>query len=244
MSRTLSDARVRDMVTTARVAGHRYPGSRRTGYLEGAQLRQASLPRLVTEVARAEHPDATASWRDRRRSALADELDRREFPSAAGSARESWDSARYAETQADIARDNADLARARAEMARQDAEQSWDESRRMDRTDTESSVGVSPVAATALIGGGIVGLALMSEAMDVEQEQIDAEYLAGEDGLAQEWSTDMEDPTVGGESMVPTEATDLSVSVADSLAGAATLSPEAAGPAQTVEQEVELTPEL
>ncbi|MGP9623550.1 hypothetical protein ACT3S7_11335 [Corynebacterium sp. AOP34-AQ2-28] len=114
----------------------------------------------------------------------------------------------------------------------------------MDRTDTENSVGASPVAATALIDGGIVGLALMSEAMDVEQEQIDAEYLAGEDGLTQEWSTDMEDPSVGGESMVPTEATDLSVSVADSLAGAATLSPEAAGPAQTEEQEVELTPEL
>lgn len=129
-------------------------------------------------------------------------------------------------------------------MARQDAEQARDQSRGVDRRDSENSVGVSPVAATALIGGGIVGLALMSEAMDVEQEQIDAEYLAGEEGLTQEWSTDMEDPSVGGESMVPTEATDLSVSVADSLAGSATLSPEAAGPAQTVEQEVELTPEL
>ncbi|MGP5245423.1 hypothetical protein ACTXMA_14815, partial [Corynebacterium variabile] len=107
-----------------------------------------------------------------------------------------------------------------------------------------NSVGVSQVAATALIGGGIVGLVLMSEAMDVEQEEIDAEYLGGEEALAQQWSVDMEDPSVGGESMVPTEATDLSVAVADSLAGAATVSPEAAGPAQAVEQEVEVTPEL
>lgn len=226
MSRTMTDSQVNELVRVARAAGHTQPGLQRTAYLTPRQLREASLPRLVTEMARAEHPDTPQEWRQRRRNQLGAEFDRRDFPAAAEAARENWEQSRYEAERARIARADAEAERVRAEQARAQAQQ--------------TGVGVDPLIAGMVTAGvGVVGLAAAAESLS--PEQADAVYLSGEDELTEEWSRDMSDPTVGGETLAPSESGDLSVSVADSMATSPTIEPEPAAPSQTVEQNVELS---
>jgi hypothetical protein len=240
MSRQLNDAELRDLVRNARVAGSNNPGTRRTSYLDEIELRQAPLPRLVTEVSRAEHPDASDRWRDERRGMLANELDRRHFPETAGMARESWDDARYAQAQAEVSRERAEDASRRAEESRREAENSTQQARQ-DGPQQPATGAVAPAAATAMLGAGVAGMAVASQEM--EPEQADAQYLANEDALGEQWAGQMDDPSIGGEPGTATEATDLSVSVADSLSGSQAPA-QSQEPAQTptVDQEVQISP--
>lgn len=244
MSRNVTDRQIAELARAARVAGRNNPGLRRTAYLNPTQLRQASLPRLVTEIARAEHPGADPGWRDRRRGQLADELERREFPAAAGIVNESWGQARYAETQADIARDNADVARSPAEVAAADAAAARDDARiaqEQRRVETEEIGGPSPVGLGAGTVG-VVGLALAAD--ELTEQEADVAYQSGEVALIEQFSADGTDPTVVGEAMAPTEATDVAADVADSVAAAPAVSVATEPAVATVEQEVKTGPEL
>ncbi|WP_448261548.1 hypothetical protein [Corynebacterium kalidii] len=225
----MSDAQVNELVRVARAAGHTQPGLQRTAYLSPRQLREASLPRLVTEMARAEHPDTTQEWRQRRRNQLGDEFDRREFPGAADAARENWEQSRYEAERARIARADAEAERVRAEQARAQAQQ--------------TGVGVDPLIAGMVTAGvGVAGLAAAAESLS--PEQADAMYLSGEDELTEQWAQDMSDPTVGGEVLAPSDSGDLSVSVADSMASSPTIEPEPAAPNQAVELNTVHTPDV
>ena len=109
------------------------------------------------------------------------------------------------------------------------------------RVETEETGGPSPVdlGAGAV---GVVGLALAAD--ELTEQEADVAYQSVEVALVEQFSADGTDPTVVGEAMAPTEATDVAVDVADSVAAAPAVSVAAEPAVATVEQEVKTGPEL